>query len=230
MGWEPMDDRTYNHQRKLEMAQAYFRRVRVRRFISILSPATIVLTLVLAGSLLTNRSNSGSNVTIIDASWARGYGSLKELAISPYTTVVVKGVVIGAESYVETLREPTLGPGLVFTDYVLEVQLVLKGSLKVSDTITIHQTGGTVGGYTMVVWDDPPLRVGDVLILFLHECEPGKYFIEGGPQGRFTIRDGSVYSLGEMHAPADDGTGSFRTYGQSESQFIGSIESALMPG
>lgn len=212
------------------MAQAYFRRVRVRRFISILSPATIVLTLVLAGSLLTNRSNSGSNATIIDVSWARGYGSLKELAISPYTTVVVKGVVIGAESYVETLREPTLGPGLVFTDYVLEVQLVLKGSLKVSDTITIHQTGGTVGGYTMVVWDDPPLHVGDTLVLFLHEYEPGKYFIEGGPQGRFTIRDGSVYSLGEIHAPADDGTGSFRTYGQSESHFISGIESALMSG
>jgi hypothetical protein len=33
MGWESMGDRTYNHQRKLEMAQAYFRRVRVRRFI-----------------------------------------------------------------------------------------------------------------------------------------------------------------------------------------------------
>jgi hypothetical protein len=108
MGWEPMDDRTYNHQRKLEMAQAYFRRVRVRRFISILSPATIVLTLVLAGSLLTNRSNSGSNVTIIDASWARGYGSLKELAISPYTTVVVKGVVIGAESLLRPFVSPRL--------------------------------------------------------------------------------------------------------------------------
>jgi hypothetical protein len=198
-----MDDRTYNHQRKLEMAQAYFRRVRVRRLVSLLSPATIMLTLVLAGGQLMTRSSPGPNATVTEVCWARGYGSLKELVISPYTTTIVEGVVIGAKSYVEKLHEPTCGPGLMFTDYVLEVQLVLKGSLRVKDTITIHQTGGTVGGETTIVWDDPPLHVGDTLILFLHEYEPGKYFIEAGPQGRFTIQVGLVYSLGEMHGPAD---------------------------
>jgi hypothetical protein len=176
------------------------------------------------------RLSPGSNATVTEVSWARGHSSLKELVISPYTTVIVKGVVIDAESYVEKLHEPTLGPGLIFTDYIFEVQLVLKGSLKVTDAITIHQTGGTVGGETAIVWDDPPLRVGDALVLFLHEYEPGKYYIEAGPQGRFTIRDGLVYSLGEMYEPADAMTHPFRTCGQGESQFIGSIESALIQG
>jgi hypothetical protein len=138
--------------------------------------------------------------------------------------------VIDAKSYVEKLHEPTRGPGLIFTDYILEAQLVLKGSLEVTGTITVHQTGGTVGGETMTVWDDPPLRVGDALVLFLHEYEPGKYYIEAGPQGRFTIQDGLVYSLGEIHEAAEAMTPPFRTCGQGESQFISGIESALKQG
>jgi len=200
------------------------------RLMLVLSPATIVLTLVLAGSSFLGHSNPGSSAAVVNVCWARGYGSLKELVASPYTTVIVKGVVIEAKSYVEGLHEPTRGPGLIFTDYLLEVQLVLKGSLNVSDVITIHQTGGTIGEAVMTVWDDPPLSVGDALILFLYEYEPGKYYIEGGPQGRFILRDGLVYSLGEIHEPAEAVTRPFKIHGQSELQFIHSIESALKQG
>jgi hypothetical protein len=199
----------------------------MKKLILILSVATVALMLVFAGGHLANRLSPNPNVTIVEVSRARGYNSLKELVTSPYTNAIVRGVVIDAKSYREKPQEPTRGPGLIFTDYLLEVQLVVKGSLKVSDVITIHQTGGAVDGETMIVRDDPPLCVGDTLILFLHEYEPGKYYIEAGPQGRFVIQNGLVYSLGEVYEPAEAMTRPFKTYGQSETQFINSIISIL---
>jgi len=187
-----------------------------------------MMMLLLVGGQLANRLSP--NARVVELCWARGYNSLKELATSPYTTAIVKGVVVGARSYVENFHEPTCGSGLVFTDYLLKVQLVLKGSLEASDTITIRQTGGSIHEISTVVWDDPPLCVGDTLIVFLHEYESGKYYVEAGPQGRFIVRYGLVYSLGEIYEPAEAVTRPFKTHGQNELQFVSSIESALTQG
>ena len=163
-----------------------------------------------------------TNVTVVRVSWHSGYGSLQELTNA--SDAIVEGVVIDAESYKEELDEH--GCDLIFTDYSFKVQLVIKGSLKRSDVITIHQTGGTVGEQTLIVCDDPLFRIGETLILFLHEYD-GIYFTLCGPQGRFIVQNGLVYSSGETYKSAEGLTRALKTNGQSEEQFVDTIKSAL---
>ena len=87
--------------------------------------------------------------------------------------------------------------------------------------------------------DDPLMQVGDVLILFLHSGEhhgePGKYAVEGGPQGRFIVKSGRVFALGEISVSADERvqqeinkmTKHLNTGGISEVEFIQQIQVAL---
>jgi hypothetical protein len=46
--------------------------------------------------------------------------------------------------------------------------------------------------------DDPLFKSGEGYLLFLHEYEPGKYFVTGGPQGRYKIIGGKVYSMNHL--------------------------------
>ncbi len=200
----------------------------MKKKVSILfTTAATAVILVLAGSSLTKTSDSDSHVTYISATYARLYVSLEKMANSNYTDAIVEGVVVDARSGIHKVSDPS-GYGIIYTDYSFEVKLVLKGSLKPSDTILIRLTGGTVNGRTTVMREDPLLKVGETLILFLHQWESGKYFIEGGPQGRFIVQDGRVYSLGEIHKPAEVyAINDIKAYGQSEEQFINRIKSIM---
>ena len=58
-----------------------------------------------------------------------------------------------------------------------------------------HQTGAQG---KQEITDDPVFIVEDKYILFLHEYEDGKYFVERGPQGRFMVVNEKVYSMNNI--------------------------------
>jgi hypothetical protein len=93
------------------------------------------------------------------------------------------------------------------TDYMIRVDRVLKGTLASGSTITVTQTGGTVerptypGGpklsRTLMLEHDPLMAPGQQHLMFLSRTSDGRYYVVGGPQGRFSIDKG-----GKVH-PVD---------------------------
>ena len=94
------------------------------------------------------------------------------------------------------------GHELLFTDYTIKVTDVYKGKLSVNE-IVVKQTGANVYGLKRQIQEDPLMTKDVTMILFLKEYEKNKYFIIGGPQGRFEIHDDKIYSLGEIHASVE---------------------------
>lgn len=87
----------------------------------------------------------------------------------------------------------------VESKYLFKPHWVVKG-LSTLRAIWVYQSGGiTPLGETYVAFGNPLMQVGDVLILFLHEWAPRKYYVVGGPQGRFMVQGGRVYSIGEVY-------------------------------
>jgi hypothetical protein len=85
---------------------------------------------------------------------------------------------------------------LAFTDFEFSIERTLKG--KEAGNITIHQTGAS-GEFE--IRDDPLFLEGEKYVLFLHKYEEGRYFVTGGPQGRFKILGDKVYSMNYFLPP-----------------------------
>lgn len=68
-------------------------------------------------------------------------------------------------------------------------------------SIVIHQTGGAVKDQVFEVGDDPLFKVGEEVVLFVHEYDPtnapGYFYVIGGPQGRFRVANGKVASIND---------------------------------
>ncbi|MBE0481460.1 MAG: hypothetical protein IBX68_10840 [Dehalococcoidia bacterium] len=118
-------------------------------------------------------------------SWARAYGGFEDLGGS--ADLIVLGTVGKA------IAEEEAFEGVYFTVFSFDVHEVLKG--KEVQVILIDQTGA-VGKQELR--DDPLLYPGDRYILFLREWEPDRYFVLGGPQGRFRVIDERVYSMNRI--------------------------------
>ncbi len=143
--------------------------------------------------LIRHLSAPRSAVTAL-ASWPVRYATVGELAKD--AELIVAGTVD------KNMGSTELGPGLVSTQFVFNVEEVVKGSLlQGANSIVVQQTGGTVDRQTIEVRDDPLFQIGDKYVLFLREFEPGKYVTIGGPQGRFVIRAGLVYSMPVLDSP-----------------------------
>ena len=144
-----------------------------------------------ANTLSPNEQNSpdANKGAIVQAqvSWARSYGTLGDLAQA--ADLIVKGKVVGiARSYVDQ--------GIPFTNFDVEVDPVLKGLA--NSTIQVKQTGTLISpGYE--ISDDPVLVPGKTYFLFLSKGISGVYWILGGPQGRFEVLDGRVYSVSALY-------------------------------
>lgn len=162
-----------------------------------------------------------TDITYINADWANLYQNIEELTGS--SDLVVKGTIVDSISYEYKLSEPTFTP-LLLTNYTFKIEQVIKGDLD-RDLITIKMTGGTLNGRTVVFRGDPLMKKGDTVILFLRKYTPDNYYILGGPQGRFVIQKGKVYSLGEVDKSAEALTSHLKTGGISVNQFINSIPS-----
>jgi hypothetical protein len=113
-------------------------------------------------------------------------------------------VVVGT---VEKAIATTSSGGIPFTDFNFSVDQWLKGSASAGTEILIHHTGGASTGATTEADGDPLLVPGESDVLYLHEYEPGKYFILGGPTGRNPVINGKVTAMAQGAArdglPAD---------------------------
>ncbi len=104
------------------------------------------------------------------------------------------------------VEEPSAGknPGADYdtpvTDYTVVVDRVLQGRVAAGSRLTVTQPGGRLelptfrGGpklkRTFVFEEDPLMAVGEEHVFFLKQAPDGSYYVVGGPQGRFQVRDG----------------------------------------
>jgi len=161
------------------------------------------------------------------ASYPRKYKNIRDLATSNEVDVIVHGTITEAQPYLKTTLD---GHGqLLSTNYSFNVISLLKGEIS-ADIIYVHQTGGTLGNLTLILREDPPMNVGDELILFLHhfksmENDPNDYYVEGGPQGRFIVHGSKVYGLADLYGIPDvlSMVGHLKTNGMSLSTFFDQI-------
>ena len=161
------------------------------------------------------------------ASYPRKYKNIRDLATSNEVDVIVLGTITEAQPYLKTTLD---GHGqLLSTNYSFNVISLLKGEIS-ADIIYVHQTGGTLGNLTLILREDPPMNVGDELILFLHhfksmENDPNDYYVEGGPQGRFIVHGSKVYGLADLYGIPDvlSMVGHLKTNGMSLSTFFDQI-------
>ena len=147
----------------------------------------------------------------LDASWAKLYHSFPDLKHD--ADLAVQGTV----TQVLQTVSPTDGTP-PSTDFLFTVSRVLQDPAHrlQGNTLTLHQTGGRVGNTLYQVDDDPLFQVGEQSILFLHEYQPGFYFVIGGPSGRFVIQSGAVKPINNEGVPYAGGPlNSFLTQVQS---------------
>lgn len=138
---------------------------------------------------------SGQSSSELSASWAYAYLSIQDLhAAADLVAVGTIDKVLSEQP--EGLGKETKGFVLYGTDFAFDVEEVLKGKTE-AQQISIHQTGASAK--QQQINDDPLMAPGEQYVLFLQKYEAGKYFILGGPQGRFKISDDSVYSMNRVN-------------------------------
>lgn len=167
------------------------------------------------------------------ASWLKSFQDLEEMATD--SDLVVKGTVvavvqpsrvIGGPNPPRKVKEAGIRPGVLFTDYILLVEQVLKGQTLVHGTITVVQTGGIYNGITYYMEDDPLFQIGEHVVLFLHDISGDpihapntqKYVLNGTPQARFRTTYGRVAPI----LTDDSFVAEFA--GMSEGDFIRAIQ------
>lgn len=135
---------------------------------------------------------------ITEASWAKHYDSIDELCSDPDIGLIAIGEIdriidVVASDPVNARWGPVY---LYYTDFNFIIERVLEG--KDTKEIIIRQTGAD-GKWE--ISDDPLFKPGEKYVLFLREYEPGASCVLGGPQGRFKILEGRVYSMNYVLPP-----------------------------
>lgn len=161
------------------------------------SAAVVVVSLAVVA--LSACSGAPRTQYTADASWANAYPSVRAMASHSDAIVVADVRAIAA-----TGSDPTSdGQGIPFTDFTVQVENWIAPKSGPA-SILIHQTGVQNSSMNYETSDDPLLTPGEHDVLFLHQYAPGRYFIMGGPTGRFRIApDGTVSAL--SHGIARDG-------------------------
>lgn len=141
-----------------------------------------------AQSSQTQGAQTQGSVVYLDASWPRAYHDLGSLKKD--SDIAVAGSITG-------IANQTVDQNIPYTDFTFQVSqtIVDPKHLVTGSTITIHQTGGVLNKQQFEVKDDPLFHVGEQAVLFLHEYSPGKYFVVGGPTGRFAVLNGLVNAM-----------------------------------
>jgi hypothetical protein len=120
-------------------------------------------------------------------SYLRAYNITELYKVSEY---VIHGVVESSEvdaSYFSNLH----------TRYTIKINEVLKGNQL--DSIVVTQDGGLYDGRIYRVKDEPLMKVGEEVVLYLNYSPHFEsYKIFGGPQGRFNIKHGKLYHITEL--------------------------------
>lgn len=161
--------------------------------------------------------------TITSVSWAEYYADIGELCDAADLIAVGEIDRVISESS-EKVAEARWGGVLLYTtDFAFRIEQVIKG--EEVEEILLHQTG--VAG-KQEVRDDPLFEQGERCVLFLREYEAGKYYVLGGPQGRFEIIDDEVFSMN--HVLPDEAiwlSAELDFDGVDLESFIASVEASL---
>jgi len=147
------------------------------------------------------------------ASWVYNYMDINELRMN--SDLVIIGTV--TSSIQEDSDEPD--NNLIFTRFNITIDEVILGYTQLKE-VSIKQVGGKDGMTIVEIKDDPLMKINEKVLLFLKEISPNKYKILGGPQGRFIIDNGKIYSIGEYETNNFIITSEERTNGEPLSEFI----------
>jgi len=98
---------------------------------------------------------------------------------------------------------------VIFTDYEVAVEELVKGDIKQAKTIVVSLPGGriyfedgTSAEQTTPTFEHPLLSRAYTLFLMQETAVPGVFFLSGGPQGMFDIEDSAgVKSRGRADDP-----------------------------
>ncbi len=157
----------------------------------------------------------GHYIAEYDPHWDWGLFSIESL------TKNSAAVIVGRVT--KKLDARLIGGRLIFTDYEVGVDEVLKGNINQSKTIVvsipggrIHFEDGTSAEHTTLKFE--PVRIGRAYTLFLMQEDelPSVFLLFGGPQGLFDIEDSSS---ARSHGRADD-PGAVETKDKNRESFL----------
>jgi hypothetical protein len=118
--------------------------------------------------------------------------------------LVVQGSIIDA-----TARWGDESHSVIYTDYIVEVEEVLKGEVT-GRTIVVTQQGGTLDGVSLQVGSNPELITGDRVVLFLAAADFLKGMARGDNRPKYSIvgvAQGTYYIV-----PGDQGAVAFQDF------------------
>jgi hypothetical protein len=150
----------------------------------------LIATLTVTGACSHKKSTKHAEYekVTLNASWNYNYESIKELSEKCDLAAYIK--VTGSE-----IDESYKAYGVDLTIFTAEVKEALYG--KSDKTIKIVMTGKVDEKEKKIyeIADDPLMNKGDEFFIFATANDNGTYTIMSGPQGRFEIKNGQVYSL-----------------------------------
>src|SRR5262249_51574024 len=101
--------------------------------------------------------------------------------------------------YVVRAKAPPADPGLPVTQFTVQITTVISGQAAANGQIVVTQPGGPIDLPTyphgpklhriIEVGHDHLIKPGEEQVFFLSPAADGTYFVVGGPQGRFFVRD-----------------------------------------
>jgi hypothetical protein len=180
------------------------------RLFTALVTAVVILSILAVFWIINRDTTVGPSIMMVQ--WAENYDSFEEITDAADLVVVGSIDRVVAEVSVGGWRSEPFA-----TEFRFKVDSVLKGEQVAQ--ITIHQLG--VAGESEAN-DDPLFSSGERYILFLGEGEPGKYYVLGGPQGRFMIVGNLVFSMDNV-LPDRVYVGALEVNGLPKEAFIDSI-------
>ena len=167
----------------------------------------------------------------------RGVAKLKGVYVTEYDPHVEYGkfdvenltknsaaVIVGR--FTKELAARIIDNKVIFTDYEVAVEELVKGDLKQAQTIIVTVPGGRVffedgtsAEQTTPTFEHP--HIGRAYTLFLTEeaAAPSVFFLSGGPQGMFDIEDSAGV---KSHGRPDD-VGALETKGKSRDAFMKNV-------
>jgi len=87
------------------------------------------------------------------------------------------------------------GERMIYRRVEVEVERYLKNPLD-SPEVFIRVLGGQIGETGVWVEDQPSFDVGERVLVFIYEESGGAYQVVGGPQGKYTLTEGSAKGIG----------------------------------
>ncbi len=170
----------------------------------------------------TESTTTNNKITIVSVDWAIYYQNIAELSLD--ADLIAYGEIDRViEVQAQTISHTDRGDNIhYYTNFSFDISQVLKGDE--TEEAIIHQLGAAD---KMTVMDDPLFEPGEAYILFLRKTESGICYVLGGPQGRFKIEDGKVYSMDNAYTDKIVISPDLSFNGISLADFIGYINDEL---